>query len=166
MEDLEAFKQSRMKIDPSSRDMSDHQWQQSYEAYLRARGRVSGGAESEGSSRKRRRSTSSLKSDSSRGQHQPSSQTKLGLLRQLVRQESAYRDLRLVVDILAWVAVVLVVLGAGLSLLHYTVISLALVAMVNALFKVSVIVLVRLLVQVIIDIPDIALYRAAHEEAK
>lgn len=155
MDDLEAFKESRLKMDPSSRKMSEQQWQQAYDAHLRARGRVSGSGE--GSSRKRRRSSS--KSHSSRGQHQPSTVGELGLLRQTVRQQSAYRDLRLVVDILAWVGVVLVSLAIVLSLMYSPTTTLALVALLEGLIKVIGIVLVRLLIHVVVDIPDIALYR-------
>ena len=155
MEDLEAFKESRVKMDPSSRKLTDHQWQQAFEAHQRARGRLSGGGE--GSSRKRRRSSS--KSHAARGQHQPSSLSEQGALRHTVRQQSAYRDLRLVVDILSWTGVVLVVLTAGLSLMYYTSTTVAVVALLGALVKVIAIILVRLIVHVIVDIPDIALYQ-------
>ena len=40
MEDFESFKASRMKMDPSSRQMTDHQWKQSYAANQSARERV------------------------------------------------------------------------------------------------------------------------------
>lgn len=160
MEDFEAFKGSRLKMDPSSRKLSDQQWKQAYEAHQRARNRVSG----EGSSGKRRRPSSS-KSHSSRGQHQPSLQSELGALRHTVRQQSAYRDLRLVVDILSWTGVVLVVLAAVVSLMYYTSTTVAIVALLEALVKVIAIVFMRLLVHVIVDIPDIALYRELKESA-
>lgn len=160
MEDLEAFKESRVKMDPSSRKLTDHQWQQAFEAHQRARGRLSGGGE--GSSRKRRRSSS--KSHSARGQHQPSSQSALGALRHTVRQQSAYRDLRLVVDILFWTGIALVVLAAVLSLTYYTS-TVAIVALLEGLVTVIAIVFVRLLFHVIIDIPDIALYRELIESS-
>lgn len=158
MEDFEAFKESRLKIDPTSRNLSEHQWKQAHEAHLRARGLSSGGGEA---FRKRRRSSS--KSHSSRGQHQPTSHSELGELRHLVRQQSAYRDLRLVVDILAWAGVVLVVLAAVVSLMYYTSTTVAIVALLEALVQVIGVILVRLLIHVIVDIPDIALYHAVQE---
>ena len=161
MEDFEAFKESRLKMDPTSRKLSEQQWKQAYEAHLHARGRVSGGGE--GAPQKRRRSSS--KSHSARGQHQPSSLSELGSLRHAVRQQSAYRDLRLVVDILTWTGVVLVILAAVVSLMYYTSTTVAIVALLQALVKVIGVVLLRLLVHVIVDIPDIALYRAVQETA-
>ena len=48
MEDFESFKASRVKMDPSSRQMTDHQWKQSYAAYQSARERVGAGSGSDG----------------------------------------------------------------------------------------------------------------------
>ena len=157
MEGFEAFKESRERIDPSSRKMTDHQWKQAYQAHLSARGRVSAGG-GDNSSVKRRRSSS--KSEAVRGQHQPSSLSDLGSLRHRVRQQSAYRDLRILVDVLAWFGVVLVVVAVIISMLYYTVMSAAVVALLGALVKAVAIVFFRALAHAVIDIPDIALYRA------
>jgi hypothetical protein len=159
MENFEAFKESRLKMDPTSRNLSDLQWKQAFEAHLRARGRVGPGEE--GSYRKRRGSSS--KAQSSRGQHQPSAHSALSALRYVVRQQSAYHDLRLVVDILSWTGVVLVILAAVVSLMYYTSTTVAIVALLEALVKVIGIILVRILVHVIADIPDVALFRATQQ---
>lgn len=159
MDDFEAFKATREKMDPTSRKMSDHQWKQAYEAHQRAKGRVSSGGHSESSSKRRRR-RSSGQSSTARGQHQPSSVSKGGVLRSVVRQQSAYKDLRLIIDLLAWLAIAVVVLGAIVSLFYYTSVAAALVAILGGLLEVVIIVIARLLIQVVIDIPDIALYNA------
>ncbi len=162
MDDFEAFKASREKVDPSSRDMTDHQWKQAFDAHQRARGRVGGGS-GEGSRRRRRRSGNQSSQGAPRGQHRPSSLSKAGNLRGAVRAESAYQDLRLMIDMLAWVAIVVVVLGAVVSLFYYTSVAAALVNVLGAAVQVIAIIAARLLIQVLIDIPDIALYRAVRE---
>lgn len=160
MDDFETFKASREKMDPSSRKMSEQQWKQAYAAYCSARERVSGGGTSkEGKSSKRRRAKSAA---SARGTHSPSSISELGQLRQTVRNQSAYADLRLIIDILAWIAISLVVLAAMVTLFYYTSVPAAIASLLGAAVQVIGIVLLRLLVAVLIDLPDIALYRSLH----
>jgi hypothetical protein len=163
MDDFETFKASREKTDPSCRKMSDHQWNQAYAAYCSARERLAGGgASKEGKSSKRRRSKNGA---SARGAHRPSNVSELGQLRQVVRNQSAYGDLRLIVDILAWVAIAVVVLAAMVTLFYYTSVPAAIASLLGAAVQVIGIVLLRLLVAVLIDIPDIALYRSLRELA-
>lgn len=163
MDDFETFKASREKMDPSSRKMSEHQWNQAYAAYCSARERVAGGgASTEGKSSKRRRSKNGA---SARGAHSPSNVSELGQLRQVVRNQSAYGDLRLIVDILAWVAIAVVVLAAMVTLFYYTSVPAAIASLLGAAVQVLGLVLLRLLVAVLIDIPDIALYRSLREPA-
>ncbi len=156
MDDFESFKASREKMDPTSRKMSEQQWKQAYVAHCHARGRVSGRGVSESKAKtvKKRR-----KSSAGRGMHRPSNVSELGQLRHVVREQSAYADLRLIVDILSWIAVGLVILVGVVSIFFYTSVPASLVAILSAVVKVIVIVLARLLIQVLIDIPDIALYR-------
>lgn len=154
MDDFETFKSSREKMDPTSRKMSDQQWKQAYAAYRSARERVSG---SESKSKKRR---SSKKVAPARGAHTPSSLSELSRLRRTVRDQSAYTDLRLVVDVLVWLAIAVVVLAAIITLFYYTSAPAAIISLLGAAVQVIGIVLVRLLVQVLIDLPDIALYQS------
>jgi hypothetical protein len=165
MDDFETFKASREKMDPTSRKMSEHQWQQAYAAYRSSRERVSGGGEASSSPKGGKRRRSSKSTGATRGSHRPSSISELGLLRHTVRQQSAYADLRLIIDILAWVAVAMVVLVAVVSLFFYTSVPAALIAILWAGVQVIGIVVARLLVQVLIDLPDIALYRSLQESA-
>jgi len=162
MDDFETFKASREKMDPSTRKMSDHQWQQAYAAYRSSRERVSGGGSSasgESSGRRRRRSSSSADS------HTPSTQSPAAQIRNEVRASSAYSDLRVIVDVLAWVAVGVVILAAAVKLLYFTNISVALVALLEAVVSVIAVIGLRLLVHVIIDIPDVALHDRLAREA-
>ncbi len=161
MDDFETFKASREKMDPTSRKMSEHQWKQAYAAYRSARERVSGGS-SEGKGKKRRHAKTSAPA---RGAHAPSSVSELGLIRRAVRDQSAYADLRLIIDILAWIAIAVVALAGVLTLLYYTSVAASVVSILGALAQVIGIVVGRLLVQVLIDIPDIALYRSLQESA-
>lgn len=163
MDDFETFKASREKMDPTSQKMSDHQWQQAYAAYRSARERASGSDGSEGGSKKRRRSRST---SSVRGSHSPSSVSELGQLRRIVRDQSAYTDLRLIVDILAWIAIGIVVLASVVTLFYYTSVPSSIVSLLDAVVQVIGIVLLRLLVQVLIDIPDIALHRSVREASQ
>ena len=156
MDDFETFKSAREKMDPTTRNMSDHQWQQAYAAYRSARERVVG---SERKSKKRR------PSKSVRGAHTPSSLSSLGLLRSTVRDQSAYADLSLIIDLLAWIAIAVVVLAAVVSLFFYTSMPAALVSLLGAGLEFIGIVVARLLAQVLIDIPDIALYRGIQESS-
>ncbi|MGZ0654301.1 hypothetical protein ACWPKO_18285 [Coraliomargarita sp. W4R53] len=170
MDDFDTFKASREKMDPSSRKMSEHQWKQAYAAYRNARERVTGGGnqstgksgsgKSSGKVKQRRRSKGK---STSRGSHRPSSASELAMIRHTVREQSAYSDLRLIVNLLAWVAIVVVVLTGILTLFYYTSVPATLVSLLETSVQVIGIVVARLLVQVLIDIPDIALYRA-HQE--
>jgi len=155
MDDFDTFKASREKIDPSCRKFSEHQWQKAYAAYCSSRERVSekNSKKSGGGSRRRDRSE---KGSSAHAVYASSSPAEN--LRNEVRQNSAYRDLRMILDLLAWVAIAVVVLAGGVKLAYYTDGSIALVAVLNAAVKVIAIVALRLLLHVVIDIPDIALH--------
>jgi len=76
-----------------------------------------------------------------------------------VRHKSAYSDLRMMVDLLAWIAIALTVLVGALKLVYYTNVSVALVAILEAVIMVIAVVALRLLAHVVIDIPDIALQK-------
>ena len=169
MEDFETFKASRLKIDPSSREMTDHQWKQSYAANRSARERVGISSDFDGRGNKRRKSKSANPSDaksSIRGSQRPSAVSDPSDLRQVVRQQSAYADLRLIIDILAWVAIALFLLIAVISMLVYTSVSVAIMALLWAGIQIIGVVVARLLVHVVLDIPDIALHQSLRKSAE
>jgi hypothetical protein len=156
MDDFESFKEARLKMDPTARKLSAAQWQRAYDAHLQAKERVGssrreGGESDDGAGMPKRRS-------SRRGA--PSRRSgDLGSLRQRVREQSAYSDLRLIVDVLAWIAIGVVVLTAMVPLFFNMPIPVSLVAVLNAVTGVILVIVTRLLAQMLIDIPDIALYR-------
>ncbi|MGJ8651636.1 MAG: hypothetical protein ACSHX8_00045 [Opitutaceae bacterium] len=163
MKSFEEFVASREKMDPSAQKMSEHQWQQAYTAYC--------------SSRKRLRKSSSTKrpggqGDSSRqpssrsgGKHQTPSVSVVSALRVEVRGQTAYPDLRLIVDILAWVAIgviivkALVVMSMGMG--GYGVFS----SLLDGALGVVIVFALKLLAQAVIDIPDIALQQHVQTNA-
>lgn len=160
MKDFDEFKASREKMDPAARKMTDHQWQQAYEAYCRTRRR----SRRSGSGSDRSRSHSRGGGSAGRGSHAPSASSSSAQLKQEVRRQSAYADLRLVVDVLAWVAVGLVVLIALIRILgtyDFSFVSLLL----GGAFKLLMVFVIRMLAHVLIDIPDIALYRMVDSES-
>lgn len=157
MDDFETFKASREKMDPTSRKFSDSQWQQAYVAYRNSRERVSEGRSSKSGEGSRRRRGSGK--SSSRKPMLSGSPT--GSLRSEVRHSSAYADVRMIVDLLAWIAIGVLVLTAIIQMTYLTNGSIALASIMGATFKVIAVVVLRLLAHVIIDIPDIALHERA-----
>jgi hypothetical protein len=163
MDDFETFKASREKMDPSARKLSAKQWQRAYDAYCASRERLSetvasagqssrGGSQGSRSGRSERR-----KSSRSSGRNRASDA--MDDLRREVRARTAYEDLRLVVDVIAWVALGVIVLAAVLVLLTNRSIPIALGDLLQAVLQILAVLLLRLLAQALIDIPDIALYR-------
>lgn len=160
MDDFEAFKTSREKIDPTSRKMTDHQWQQAYDAYRISRERVGEGKPIKGDGSSKRRSSSSKRAKSSPTvAHSPIVQ-----LRNEVRQSSAYSDLRMMIDLLAWIAIGVIIVTAAVKLVYFTNGSVALVAILNAATQVIAAVVIRMIIHVVIDIPDIAMHERFYRE--
>lgn len=161
MDDFETFKASREKIDPTSRKMTDHQWQQAYAAYRNSRERVGEGRKKKsGGSSKRRRSSSSHS-----GSTTTVAQIPVANLRNEVRQNSAYSDLRMMIDLLVWIGIGVIVVTAAVKLIYYTNTSAAFVAILIAVTQVIAAVIFRMILHVIIDIPDIALHERLAKEA-
>jgi hypothetical protein len=161
MDDFDTFKATREKMDPSSRKFSESQWQKAYAAYCSSRERVSEGRKSKSSEGSKRRRSSKGKS-----RHSSLSQNPIIILRSEVRQNSAYSDLRMVLDLLSWIAIGVVVLAAAMKLVYYTDTTVALASLMDAAFKVIIVVALRLLAHVIVDIPDIALRKRIFKESK
>ena len=166
MEDFESFKASRLKMDPSSRQMTDHQWKQSYAANQTARQRVGVVTSSPIKVNKRQKLNSTNLSDprdSLRASQQLGAVSDLSNLRHFVRQQSAYSDLRLIIDILAWVSIALFILIAVVSMFFYTSAAGAIISLLWAGVQIIGVVVARLLVHVLVDIPDIALHRSSQK---
>ncbi len=171
MKTFEEFVSSREQMDPSTHKMTDYQWKQAYAAYCSSRERLregrkagsensSAGKESSDGAKRRRRSKSG------RGMHQPSTVSELATLKRQIREQSAYSDLRLIIDTLAWVAIAVIIIIALLGMFTgfniYRVIS----AVVGGGLNVLLVFVFKFLIQVIIDIPDIALYRQVQARAQ
>jgi hypothetical protein len=160
MKSFEEFKASREKMDPSTRKMSEHQWGQAYAAYCSSRENARSGrsSSSKGGTNQRRRSSTK---SSAQGMHTPSTVSASGALKAHVRAESAYADLRLIVNLLSWVILGAIVIVAILQGVSYSSPAATGVALLSGAIKVLAVVVLRLVVHVIIDVPDVALYRAS-----
>ena len=77
-----------------------------------------------------------------------------------MRQQSAYSDLRLIIDILAWVSIAVFILIAVVSMFFYTSAAGAIISLLWAGIQIIGVVVARLLVHVLVDIPDIALHQS------
>lgn len=159
MKSFEDFRTSREKMDPSTRKLSEHQWGQAYAAYCSARENSRGGRSSaakDGSPRRR-----SSNHSSAAGMHGPSALSASGALKAHVRAESAYADLRLIVDLLSWVILATILIITILQAMLFSLPAATGVALLSGAIKALAVVVLRLVVHVIIDISDVALYRAS-----
>ena len=157
MKTFEEFKASREKMDPSTRKMSEHQWAQAYAAYRSARERSRSSSSSSGGSSRRRSSSTSGAS----GMHAPSAVSASGALRAQVRAESAYADQRLLVNVLSWVILGVIIIAALLQAMLLPVPSAVGAALLVGVVQALVVIVLRIMAHVIVDIPDVALYRAS-----
>jgi len=161
MKSLEEFKATREKMDPSTHKMSAHQWEQAYAAYRSSREHARSGRSS--SSARGRRKQSSNRSGTP-GMHGPSTLSASGTLKACVRAESAYADLRLMINLLAWILLGAVVIVALLQVIVVSSLVAFCVALLTGAIQALGVVLFKLIVHVLIDIPDIALYRASQAQ--
>ena len=159
MKKFEDFRRSREKMDPSTRKLSEHQWGQAYAAYCSARENSRGGRSSaaKDSSQRRRNSNHS----SAAGMHGPSTLSASGALKAHIRAESAYADLRLIVNLLSWVILATILIVTILQGMLFPLPGATSLALLSGAIKALGVVVLRLVVHVIIDIPDVALYRAS-----
>lgn len=159
MKSFEDFRTSREKIDPSTRKLSEHQWGQAYAAYCSARENTRAGRASAANDGSQRRRSSNHSSAS--GMHGPSTLSASGAFKAHVRAESAYADLRLIVNLLSWVLIATILIVTILQGMLFSMPAASGVALLSGAIKVLAVVVIRLVVHVIIDIPDVALYRAS-----
>jgi len=161
MKSLEEFKATREKMDPSTHKMSAHQWEQAYAAYRSSREHArSGRSSSVASSRRKRYATRSR----TQGMHGPSNLSAPGTLKECARAESAYADLRLMINLLAWILLGAVVVDALLQVMVVSSLAASGAALLTGAIQALSVVLFKIIVQVVIDIPDIALYRASQAQ--
>ncbi|MGB0414698.1 MAG: hypothetical protein ACPGJU_09665 [Coraliomargarita sp.] len=163
MKSYEGFKASREKMDPSSRKMNEHQWQQAYAAYKSTRERVHGHSSKSG---KRSVSGKGGSSVPTSGLHTPSSVTPTAQLRSKVRAMSAYEEVRMLINLLAWIAIAVVLGHLVAQFIFYSSSETYLMSAVYAAIRLLAIVFFKSMAQVLIDIPDIALYRIHAQSAE
>jgi len=177
MQSFEEFKKSRLAMDPTSRQLTDLQWEQAYNAHKASRQRVSGGRrrgrEPSRSSRSKDKTSSTSGKTRKRRSSEPSvpapanysSQTKAGLILRRVRAASAYGDLRLLINLLAYVLLGLVLISVGIKVFFFTGGLVVITAILEGLLQIAGIFLLRYLAHVLVDIPDVMLYRELNHES-
>lgn len=161
MRNFESFKAKREKMDPGSRKLTESQWQQAYAAYRSSRERVHGRSDSSDDSEENKRSTKLPPA----GMHVPTTVSAAAQLRKKLREESAYADLRSLIDLIAWVVIGLTILIAGFQAVASSNTASILLSVGGGLLNVVLVVVARLLIHVLVDIPDVGLYRMAQESA-
>ena len=160
IKDFDDFRASRERVDPSSKSMSDHQWKQAYSAYVSSRERMLHAGERDRTRGRRRRTSRS------RGMAVPSALSDTTILRMKVREDSAYEDLRLLLDVASWIIVGLVALTAVIKVFAFSGGLAPVIALVAGIAQVLAVLIVRLVVHAIIDIPDIAIHRELTKQAE
>ena len=116
MKSFEEFVESREKMDPSTGKLSDHQWKQAYAAYRSSRARVRKSSSSSSSRSDNKPSGQSRRRASTSSEQTPAVVSDAAFLKQQIRQTSAYGDFRTIVDILAWVAIAVLIINALLKM--------------------------------------------------
>ncbi|MEC8650173.1 MAG: hypothetical protein VXX82_04525 [Verrucomicrobiota bacterium] len=151
MKSFKSFKSSREKVDPLSRKMNQHQWEQAYEAYCSSRQRVS-------------QSYSKDRFDTNKGNkpksasHRPSALSSIGALRNEIRSISAYSEVRKIINLLCWIAIVLTSITTILKFLFYPGFDSQIIALLNGAGRVALLLLLKFISQILIDISDSSLF--------
>jgi uncharacterized membrane protein len=96
--------------------------------------------------------------------HAPSTLSASASLKARVRAESAYADLRLIVNVLSWVLVGIIGIIIVLQAVMFSSIGVGGVALLWGVLQVFGVLLLRVIVHVLIDIPDIALFCASQAD--
>lgn len=77
-----------------------------------------------------------------------------------MRAESAYAELRSLINVIAWVVLGAVVMLAVLHVVQFSGVLMASEAILSGVIQALGVIVLKLIAHVLIDIPDIALYRA------
>lgn len=166
MKDFETFKQSRSKTDPSSKSLSDAQWQQAYAAYCASRERVGRKRGSKSEASAEAPLGRSRRSKRSRGRGETSPNRFLNprqLLIERLRANSAYSELRMLVDTLALVATGLILVGLVIKFYFFTAVLGLLAALFGGFLQLIVVFALRKLAQVLVDVADLLVERKQRE---
>lgn len=219
MRSLKEFQQSRLKIDPTAKNLTESQWQQAFEAYQSSRKNVRGsnGSKRSGSSSSRRESSRSrdkegTRSGSSSSERRASSQSRSSrgsgssesrrarkvekptekkrvkrsrvesteptseeflfklsnsrLNLKEVRNDTAYGELRVSIRLMANIAIVLVILIAAVKCFYFSDLAAMMAALLEGLLLIVGILVLRPVLNAIIDIPDIALKKSKIEASQ
>lgn len=154
MKNFEEFKASRERVDPSTKKMNDRQWEKAYAAYCSSRERV---RKTRAASHRRSSEESETNGDSRAEGALPVGP---GSLRDRVRQHSAYADVRMVVNILVWVMIGAITILAVLQMATYTSPAAGGAALLSAAIRILGLLIIKFILNVVIDIPDTTLYLA------
>ena len=152
MKSFKSFKSSREKVDPLSQKMNQHQWEQAYEAYCSSRHRVSQPYSTD-------RFDNNKGSKPKSASHRPSALSSIGALRNEIRSISAYSEVRKIINILCWIAIVLTSISAALKFLFYPGFDSQAIALLNGAGRVALLFVLKYLSQILIDISDNNLFR-------
>jgi len=152
MKDFDEFKASREKMDPSARKMTDRQWKQAYTAYRRTRERRRGSGRRHSSEEERGGGGTEPARRSAREGDRRS-------LRERVRADSAYSEVRLAVDLLSWIALAVIAANVFAVFLYITSQAAFFSVLLESGLKAVAVVALRMLAHVVVDIPDITLFR-------
>ncbi len=159
MKGFDEFKASREKTDPTASKMTDHQWEQAYKAYLRSRERVRGRSKTSGSSGSGGRKPPP---GGAEGFHGPAQAGPAAGLLGVIRAQTAYGQLRTLIEVLFWVAIGGSVVATAFQLMLYQSVEGGAIAVFNAVVQLAAIVILRFFLQAMVDLPDISLYRHRH----
>jgi uncharacterized membrane protein len=154
MKDFETFKKDRLKLDPTAQKLTARQWKQAYAAHRKSLKRVGRqgdeAAESGGSSRAaaRRRSKPRDREQTETPSNWPG--------RQASRARSDYRESRLVVNVLFWVALGLIALNVLVKALYFTAAAALFAAILTAALQVVGAIFLKMLFHLAADIVDLS----------
>ena len=154
MKDFDAFKQNRLKQDPAATKFSESQWKKAYAAHRKSVKRVGRqgdeDAESGSSSRTSRRRSKAGKREKT---ETPSDKPE----RQATRVRSDYRESRLIVNALFWVALGLIALNVLVKVLYFTAAAALFAAILTAALQVVGAIFFKMLFHLATDIADLSL---------
>ena len=152
MKSFESFKSSREKVDPMSRKMNQHQWEQAYDAYCSSRNRVSQSYPTD-------RLGNNGRGKSKSASHRPSALSSIGALRNQIRAISAYSEVRIIINILCWIAIGVTCISTVLKFLFYPGFDSQLLALLNGAGRVALLFILKYLSQILMDASDSSLFR-------
>lgn len=150
MEDFETFKAGRLRIDPSARNFNNRQWNEAYEAHRKSRQRVGQRADEHGP----KKEASKRRKEVRRSGQKSASEDKHSRAFQSMHARSVYRDLRVLINALAWFAWAIIGLILIIKLLVYTSMPAVFLAFLSAALQVIAVFAFKILFKVGADAAD------------